>query len=85
MAALQASAVTALSPLRGHRDTVNCLEHSASASLLASASDDGTARLWDVRTGRAVRCIDGEPAACVLLSLSLSLSLNTCLSPPAYL
>lgn len=42
----------------GHKDAVNCLEWSNSLSLLASASDDGTVRCFDPRSGsKAVRSI----------------------------
>jgi WD40 repeat protein len=60
MSSSSSSSVVALPPLKGHKDTVNCLEFNSSLSLLASSSDDGTARLWDLRIGRAVKCIDGE-------------------------
>lgn len=37
--------------LDGHRDTINSIEFSPNGSVLASASDDGTVRLWDTSTG----------------------------------
>ncbi len=44
--------------LKGHRDSVVCLawDH---ASRLASGSDDGTCRIWDLRTCKPVRCLNG--------------------------
>jgi WD40 repeat protein len=38
--------------LEGHGSTIYELRFSADGQLLASASRDGTARLWDVSTGR---------------------------------
>ncbi|MGE3807550.1 MAG: WD40 repeat domain-containing protein [Gemmataceae bacterium] len=38
--------------LRGHDDAVNCLTFSADGRFLASASDDRTARVWHLQTGR---------------------------------
>jgi transducin (beta)-like 1 len=38
-------------PLRayeGHRDEINCVRFDSSSSLLASCSDDGTAKVWSV-------------------------------------
>ena len=37
--------------LRGHGDTIYQVAFSADESFLVSASDDGTARRWDLRTG----------------------------------
>jgi len=37
--------------LAGHLDTVNSIQ--VSGDRLLSASDDGTARLWDLRTGKS--------------------------------
>jgi hypothetical protein len=36
--------------LRGHRDSVNCLDVSSDGALVASGSDDSSARIWDPRT-----------------------------------
>mmetsp|Transcript_26957 Transcript_26957/g.58926 ORF Transcript_26957/g.58926 Transcript_26957/m.58926 type:complete len:457 (-) Transcript_26957:27-1397(-) len=54
--------------LKGHRGAVNCVAHSSSvrtnrtssgtsSCYLLSGSDDGTARLWDLRSQRAALCI----------------------------
>ena len=48
--------------LRGHRGSVNDFDVAASSSsaspaLLASASDDGTARLWDLHSGHTTRAV----------------------------
>ena len=50
------------SPLRatmsGHHDLVRGLAFSPSGKQLATASFDGTVRIWDVRNGREVRRVD---------------------------
>ena len=46
----------------GHHAWVRDLVFSADGRLLATASEDGTARLWDVRAGRQVRTLDHSPA-----------------------
>lgn len=58
--------------LRGHSDSINCLDASADgASLgLASASDDGSVRLWDLASGRSTRAMmlpEGAAAQGVVL------------------
>ncbi|XP_039298056.1 WD repeat, SAM and U-box domain-containing protein 1 [Nilaparvata lugens] len=44
-----------LSPLEGHRYTINQLEFSSDGKLLATCSLDGTALIWDVQTGSVLR------------------------------
>jgi WD40 repeat protein len=41
--------------LRGHTDLINCLAYSADGTTLASASHDGTVRLWGLATRRIRR------------------------------
>lgn len=43
-----------LIPLMGHADTIWCIAYSPDDVLLASASADGTVRLWEVNTGLPV-------------------------------
>lgn len=57
----------AFNSLKGHRDTVLCLDRSQNC-LLLSGSEDGTARLWDEKTAKSVRCFaafEGEAVASV--------------------
>jgi hypothetical protein len=56
--------------LQGHQEVagrarinsgyVNALAFSSDGKLLASASCDGTARIWDVATGKALRVLEGH-------------------------
>jgi WD40 repeat protein len=40
--------------LPGHSDTISCIDISADNTLLASGSDDRTARIWNLETGKLV-------------------------------
>jgi WD40 repeat protein len=46
-----------LRTLRGHTDKVVCVRYSPNGKQLASASDDGTVKLWDVTTGRLLHTL----------------------------
>jgi WD40 repeat protein len=49
-----------LAKLKGHKKAVNCLDVSFHEEhLLASGSDDRSARIWDTRTNKSVRCVLG--------------------------
>jgi WD40 repeat protein len=44
-----------------HGEVVNSAELSPDGSLVVTASEDGTARLWDAATGSVVRTLEDEP------------------------
>src|SRR5256885_15820449 len=44
--------------LEGHAETVWNLVYSPDGTLLATASKDGTVRLWNARTGKPVASLD---------------------------
>lgn len=45
---------SAYPPCNGHTEPINALAWSPDGTYLASASDDGTARVWDVHSGRSM-------------------------------
>lgn len=47
--------------LYGHEAPIRTLVHGLDGRLLLSASDDGTARMWDVAQQRALRVLDDHP------------------------
>ncbi|GAA3750267.1 WD40 repeat domain-containing protein [Salinactinospora qingdaonensis] len=46
--------------LKGHKDTVRNLAWSPSGRMIATASRDGTARIWDANTGESLRELTGH-------------------------
>ncbi|KAG2177639.1 hypothetical protein INT44_008153 [Umbelopsis vinacea] len=58
---------TPLQQLKGHKRSVICLDYSSRSfiggNLLASGSEDETCRIWDVRTGKAVKAFAKQGAA----------------------
>ena len=48
--------------LRGHSDAVNDFDWSVANDFIASASSDGTCRLWETTTGKCVREITDSGA-----------------------
>ena len=55
----------------GHTDTVKDVAFSPDGAFLASASNDGTAILWDPDTGEAVRTLKGGPGGFTSLAFVL--------------
>ena len=62
--------------LEGHRDRVYSVVFSPDGATLASGSDDGTLRLWDVASGREIAVLDhfdgGDGTHWHVLSVSFS-------------
>jgi len=56
--------------LLGHTDGVLALDFSPDGRLLASASHDGTIRLWDVETGKPLHTFKGHTSAVYSVSFS---------------
>src|SRR5262245_58104966 len=56
--------------LRGHEDNVYSLAFSPDGTLLASASGDGTARLWDLAAGKTLHVLEGHDGSCYQAAFS---------------
>src|SRR3954467_1122329 len=72
-AAKASKSATALEPVRylaGHADGVHAVAFSPDSRLLATASHDGTARLWDVASGTQVKLLDGHAGAVYSVAFS---------------
>ncbi|MDP6943894.1 MAG: hypothetical protein QF464_07050, partial [Myxococcota bacterium] len=46
--------------LKGHGARINAITYAPSGEQIATASEDGTARLWDTATGRETHLLDGH-------------------------
>lgn len=58
--ALQGPGASLIRTLEGHTRAVNCVVFSADGSRAASASDDGTLKVWDVESGSALKTLTGH-------------------------
>jgi WD40 repeat protein len=52
--------VDSIGVLEGHRGCINCLAFNSNGSLLASGSDDGTVRLWNLENKKCLACLYGH-------------------------
>ncbi|MBC6466777.1 WD40 repeat domain-containing serine/threonine protein kinase [Actinomadura alba] len=57
--------------LNGHTDSVNSVAFSPDGKTLATASDDNSARLWDVATGRNTATLNGHTSDVFSVAFSL--------------
>jgi WD40 repeat protein len=55
-----ASRTEALPPLAGNTSTIRAIAFSADGGLIATAGQDGTARVWDTATGRPLANLEGH-------------------------
>jgi WD40 repeat protein len=49
-----------LQTLEGHSDTINSVAFSHDSMRLASASDDGTVKIWDASSGACLQTLEGH-------------------------
>ena len=67
----------ALVPLNGDNSVINEITSSADGRYLATASQDGTARIWEAQSGRLVALLpDGSPVQEVQFSAGSALALT---------
>ncbi|KIW16082.1 hypothetical protein PV08_06133 [Exophiala spinifera] len=59
-----------LQKLEGHSDSVNAVTFSPDDSLLASAADDGTVKLWNSSTGQEVQTLNGHTKSVTEMAFS---------------
>ncbi|KAH1057039.1 hypothetical protein J1N35_035104 [Gossypium stocksii] len=76
---------------KGHTDYLHCILSRASASQIITGSEDGTARIWDCKSGKCIKVIDPlkdkklkGPISCVsCIALDASESWLACGSGPS--
>jgi WD40 repeat protein len=56
-------------PWTGHKGTIHCVAWAPGGKQILTGGADGTARLWEVSTGKQLRLIEvGQPVRCVAFS-----------------
>jgi RNA polymerase sigma factor (sigma-70 family) len=60
------------SPLVGHTAGIEAIDYAPDGKLVASGSQDGTARLWDARTGKEFRRLQPEPRDHMIYAMAFS-------------
>jgi mono/diheme cytochrome c family protein len=60
----------AIHPFAGHKGPISCIAFSPNSKLALSGSEDNTARLWDVATGRELRCFEGHTGEVLSVAFS---------------
>lgn len=66
----QSMDTTPVRTFKGHKSSVNSVSFSPDGSLLATGSDDYTAKLWEVATGRQIRTFQGHKGTVRSVSFS---------------
>jgi len=63
--------------LKEHDGDISGLHVSTSGTIFASASEDGTCRLWELKTGKSIATLEGHAGSVALTGCALSSSTHT--------